>query len=169
VLGWDAERRRWSAITDFFQGVLAGALPALAVSLLTAYVTVRLALKQFYAQRWWDKRAEAYSDLLRELGALSYTFGEQWDDALWIKRLSDEERVKLSNRYKDAREKLISASAGDSYALSADTEAEIAALLKELSKNDASGNWAVDIDRWHGAVNTSLGRIREHARSELKG
>ena len=155
-------------MSDFVDGVLAGALASLAVSLITAYVTVRLALKQFHVQRWWDRKAEAYSELLSELAGLLYTFGEQWDDAVWIKRLSDEDHARLRKLYKAAREKLIRASAGGSYALSSDTRDELSSLVAELSKEDSEGNWAADIDRWHGAVASSLKQVREQARHELK-
>ena len=40
---------------------------SIVIALVTAYVTVRLSLKQFYSQRWWEKKAEAYSAIIHSL------------------------------------------------------------------------------------------------------
>ena len=54
-------------MSEITQGILIALIPALVVSIITAYVTVRLSIRQFYSQRWWDKKAEAYSQILEHL------------------------------------------------------------------------------------------------------
>lgn len=71
--------------------------PAIIISVvtaITAYITIRCSLKQFFSQRWWEKKVEAYSNIIEHLSYLQYYFGEWFDE--------DEER--LSKGYRHARE-----------------------------------------------------------------
>lgn len=42
-------------------------IPSLLVAIVTALVTVRLSLRKFYAERWWERKAEAYSRIVEAL------------------------------------------------------------------------------------------------------
>jgi hypothetical protein len=48
-------------------GSLQTILPSLIGGVVTAAVSVRLALKRFRSERWWERKAQAYSDLLLSL------------------------------------------------------------------------------------------------------
>ena len=39
----------------------------LVVAIVTSFVTVRLSLKSFVSQRWWERKAEAYSQSMEQL------------------------------------------------------------------------------------------------------
>lgn len=41
--------------------------PSLLVGIVTAQLTVRLSLRKFYAERWWERKAEAYSRIVEAL------------------------------------------------------------------------------------------------------
>jgi hypothetical protein len=43
--------------------VLSSLLPSLIVGICTAIFSVRLALRRFHAERWWERKAEAYSQI----------------------------------------------------------------------------------------------------------
>jgi len=42
-------------------------LPGLIIAVATSWVTVRLSLRRFRTERWWERKADAYSDLLEKL------------------------------------------------------------------------------------------------------
>jgi hypothetical protein len=42
-------------------------LPSLSVAILTAIVTVRLALRRFRSERWWERKAETYSQIVEAM------------------------------------------------------------------------------------------------------
>ena len=50
----------------------------LVVAIVTSVVTVRLSLKSFVSQRWWERKAEAYSQIMEQL-----SYREHYDSA-WI-------------------------------------------------------------------------------------
>lgn len=37
------------------------------LAVITAAVTVRLSLRNFYTEKWWERQAEAYSEILESL------------------------------------------------------------------------------------------------------
>jgi len=57
-------------MSEFIQDISKYLIPALFVSIITAVVTVKLSIKQFYSQRWWEKKAEAYSHIIENLSYL---------------------------------------------------------------------------------------------------
>jgi len=42
-------------------------IPSLIVAVVTAIVTVRLSLRKFYTERWWERKADAYSRIVEAL------------------------------------------------------------------------------------------------------
>lgn len=49
--------------TDWVFSLLTGII----IAIITAYFTVRFSLKQFYSQQWWQKKAEAYTNIMESL------------------------------------------------------------------------------------------------------
>lgn len=82
-------------MNTFTQGVLTGLIPSLFVSVLTAFVTVKLSTKQFFSQKWWKKNAEAYSKIIEGLSYLQYFFGEFFDETTNIKRIDYDESTEM--------------------------------------------------------------------------
>ena len=56
-------------------------LVGLVVAVVASLVTVRLSLKRFYAERWWDRKADAYT---RVIAALHQMNGRALPDQLPI-------------------------------------------------------------------------------------
>ena len=42
-------------------------IPSLIVAVVTALLTVRLSLRKFYTERWWERKADAYSRIVEAL------------------------------------------------------------------------------------------------------
>ena len=54
---------------------LAKAVVALAIALVSAFAGAHLALRRFRSERWWERKAEAYSDALRALHDVERMYG----------------------------------------------------------------------------------------------
>ncbi|MBD3341218.1 MAG: hypothetical protein GF353_19080 [Candidatus Lokiarchaeota archaeon] len=54
--------------------ITAALIPAILIALLTSYLTVRLSIKQFYSQKWWEKKAEMYSKIIEYLSYLEVEY-----------------------------------------------------------------------------------------------
>lgn len=42
-------------------------IPSLVVAVVTALLTIRLSLRKFYTERWWERKADAYSRIVEAL------------------------------------------------------------------------------------------------------
>lgn len=70
---------------------------------VTSAVTAHLAFRRFYSERWWERKAAAYVDLIEalfRLYALPVTFHSV--ELGLRKELSDEEEGELVRRYREA-------------------------------------------------------------------
>ncbi|HHT9104504.1 MAG TPA: hypothetical protein ACFYD7_01370 [Candidatus Wujingus californicus] len=47
--------------------ILIAIIPGILISFLTAFLTVRLSFKKFRHERWWDRKADLYSNILDSL------------------------------------------------------------------------------------------------------
>lgn len=68
-------------MTEFTQGIFIALIPSIIIAIIAIiapFVTVKLSLKLFYSEKWWEKKAEAYSHIVEHLSYLQYYFGEWW-------------------------------------------------------------------------------------------
>lgn len=155
-------------MSEFVQGMLIALVPALVVSVVTAYITVRLSIKQFCSQKWWEKKAEAYSQILEHLSYLQFYLGQRFNEAVGLEMLEDKDRKSLSEGYSKAKEAVTKAAAIGAYIVTEDTAIVLESLLHELGKKDSKGDWVGDIDRWYGLVKDCIVKLREYAKADLK-
>ena len=66
-------------MNEILQRILIPLFPALVASIITAIVTVKLSMKQFYSQRWWERKADIYSKLIERLSYLKYYYSDDID------------------------------------------------------------------------------------------
>jgi len=140
-------------------------IPAIVVAILTAYITVKLSMKQFYTQRWWQKKAEVYSEIIQNLALLQFYFGESYDEGIGLKKLSDDEKEKLYNDYKKAKESLIKASFVGTYIVSEATSNLVEQLVSDLKPKQS--DFVSDMDRLYGVVRDGLLKLRTQAKEDL--
>lgn len=153
-------------MNEFVQGIIA-LIPGVVISVITAYVTVQLSMKQFYSQKWWEKKTEAYSNIIEHLSYLQYYFEEWFANGIHEKELSSCDKERLSKGYSQARESIIKAFAIGAFIVSDKTTAALETLLRELEKEDQKGDWVGDINRCYGSVKECIAKIRKHAEKEL--
>ena len=154
-------------MSEFLQGIFIALIPGVIVSIITAYVTVQLSMKQFYSQRWWEKKAEAYSHIIEHLSYLQFYFGEWFNEGANIRELGDRDKERLLEGYRQARESIAKAAAIGAYIVSEDTVSALAKLLGEIEEEDPKGNWVGDMDRCYGLVKECIAKVKEYARVDL--
>jgi len=155
-------------MNELIQGILLALLPALAVSIITAYITVRLSIKQFYSQRWWDKKAEAYSQILEHLSYLRYYYEELSDDLLRADTTLDTDHTKsLNEGYRRSKESITKAAAVGEFIVSETTTKAISKLLSKLYKLYFENDLIKATDDSYEAVNECIKTVRKEAKEAL--
>jgi hypothetical protein len=54
-------------------------LPTLTIAILSPFIVVKLALKQFYSQKWWETKAASYSKILEHISNFKYALEQRFD------------------------------------------------------------------------------------------
>ena len=144
-------------------GFIKTILSALIISIITSYLTVKFSMNQFFSQRMWEKKADAYSCIIEHLSYLQYYFGEWDDEVLGIKKLEDKDRKRLYKGYSQAKESITKAAATGAYIVSEDTASALEKFLCELEKEGPMP----DFDRCYASVKNCIIKIREYAKTDL--
>ena len=155
-------------MSELVQGILIALIPALAVAIITSYVTVRLSIRQFYSQRWWDKKAEAYSQIMEHLSYLHYYFEAWYDEIEADITISQERKQELSKGYRQSRESITKAAAIGSYIVSDTTITALRSLLHKFTKSDLEGDLAAVVKNNYEAIIECMPIVREEAKKDLQ-
>jgi len=108
--------------------LLTGLIPSLIVGVCTAIITVRLSLRRFHAERWWERKAEAYSRIVEALhNAMEYCSAMS-DESLTGVEVNDDRKKQLDEAYDGAARELRKATGVGAYIISD----EVAAVLAKL-------------------------------------
>jgi len=149
--------------------VLTDLIKAIIVAVLTAFVTVKLSLKQFRSQKWWEKKAEAYSEIIGQLSYYHYFLEEYLDRELRGGAEADDERWKpLIDDARRARKSIKAAAAAGAYVVSTETAAALERLLRELDKRGRDPDWIGEIETELDAIERCIATVRKQAEADLK-
>lgn len=148
--------------------LLKNIVPALVIAILTSIITVRLSIKQFYTQKWWEKKADTYSKIIEELSYLQFYFGELFDEGIQIKHISEEEREDLYKRHKNSKQLIFKSFASGAYIISNKSIKALERLIKALEEEKTNCHFTDNYDRWYGATKECIQEIREEAKRDLK-
>lgn len=147
--------------------VVISLVPALLVASFTSWLTVRLSLRRFRAERWWDHKAEAYSRIVEALHNLVEYCSVMSDAAVHRATISDARQKELSDNYNSAYRDLRKAAGIGAYIISD----EVASTLSKLEARPRLGfedNAPWDVyDDDSAAYKKALEQIRCFAKKDL--
>jgi ABC-type nitrate/sulfonate/bicarbonate transport system substrate-binding protein len=148
--------------------VLSSLLPSLIVGICTAIFSVRLALRRFHAERWWERKAEAYSQIVEALyHAMEYCAAHSDEDTTG-QQISEEREKELSEGYVRAYRELRKATSVGAYIIS-DEVAEVLAKLEKRPRLDPKDcAWFEIYDADYQAYKTTLAEVRALAKKDLR-
>lgn len=155
-------------MNSYLDMIINNIFPAVLVAILTSIITVRLSIKQFYTQKWWEKKADTYSKIIEELSYLQFYFGELFDEGVQIKQISDEDREELRKKYKNSKQLIFKTYASGAYIISNNSIKALEELIKELDEEKPNCHFVDNYDRWYGKTKDCINKIREEAKRDLK-
>lgn len=154
-------------MSEFVKGILIGLIPALVVSVATSFLAVRLSLRQFYTSRWWERKAEAYSDIMKHLSALVFFIDELVFIRLTEESNNDTQKT-AEGSYGDEVAAIAKASAGSSYIISNAASEALSNLLAKVYENEWDGDNSVEaLGDSNDAVKSCIEVIKIQARKDL--
>lgn len=157
-------------MNDIIKGLIIALIPAAAVAVLTAKLTVNLSVEQFRTQKWWEKKSEAYSKIVSCLSRLLYCYRE------WMKaydesnprKMSDVKKSSLYDKYNLAIEEFHEAANSSVFNISEKAADTVLRLRNELEYEFDSINWFEDAKYYCELIESSIKDIKVYARDDLK-
>ena len=155
-------------MTHYFTDLLSTLLPGIIIAILTSFLTVRLSLRRFYSERWWERKAEAYSTILESL----FNIKSYVDDLITSyeenTNIPVSERDKLASRWKEGHEEIKKIAAIGTFTISEKVYACINGLRKDLKEAKRQANLYEQLCLESTALDNCLREIREFAKNDLK-
>ena len=149
---------------EIFLKILSG----VAIAGLSSWITVHLSMKRFRTEKWWEKRAEAYSNLI---GAIhdAKAFAEENLEAMQRGReLSEEEDKELRHKSKVAESEIYRAMDVGAFYLSEQALDSLRTYKKESSEAGKDHDWTLYLVEDLEATNKCLKSMIEIARDDLQ-
>jgi len=157
-----------SAFLDIIKVLSIGVVVSVVTAVVTAVVTVKLALRRFYTEKWWERKTQAYSEIIGSLVKMQICYARWEAKELEQRNLSEKAQKRINREYATAKEVLESAVAAGSFLISEKAADVLGSFLKELEKVGSPQYWFEDLERHYGEVIKCIAGMREIAKRELR-
>jgi hypothetical protein len=149
--------------------ILSSLIPSLIVGVCIAVFSVRLALRRFHAERWWERKAEAYSRIVEALyHAKEYCAARSSDEKTAGRQITPEREKELSEGYQHACRELRKAASVGAYIISDEVAKVLSALEKRPRLDPKDTAWVEIFDADYEAYKKALGDVRTLAKKDLR-
>jgi uncharacterized membrane protein YheB (UPF0754 family) len=141
---------------------------ALAIALLSAWLTVELSQRKFRDERMWDRKVQAYERIIDAFHK-SKKFSSEHLDAQFVEREVPDERDKELRRLSaEAREEIVKATDIGSFTLSVEALELLASYQRESADDDHIHTWSEHLEHDYGVTNMYLKLVIAEAKRDLK-
>ena len=123
------------SMNQFLNNMAPALVVGVLVSIVSAVITVRLALKRFRQEHWWERKAEAYSRIMEAFHDLSKYYDSLEVEALGGKVLTDERWAVIRAEYEGSLKQINKATAIGSFIISQEAAAILEAFQKRSLPN----------------------------------
>jgi hypothetical protein len=142
----------------------------LALAVFTSRLTVRLALRRFYSEKWWERKSAAYAAIIESMHHLR----EHADTNLVFetkdRKLPPEGEERLDRNLRQAMADLRKHRDIGSFVISEEAMSVLSSLFAELEKSAEIGElkgFIEYLDYRVGAVDQALAKMRDVAKRDL--
>jgi len=102
---------------EYLTHIIEVLVPGVLLSVLTAIVTVRLSLRRFYAEKWWERKDEAYCRIFEALYWLMNYYNVKYQEDIEKRRVSGDRSKQLEKQFLSADMEIEKAVAVGSFVL----------------------------------------------------
>ncbi len=138
-------------------------------AVIASFVTAKFALRRFYSEKWWEKKAEAYAAILEALHHMKRSFDEDYEAEEAGRQVPEARKKELQEKYHKADDELKKRTDIGQFVLSDEAVAELSSFQKAYDKASEAESWPQYIEESWLAINDALKRMRIIAKTELKG
>jgi len=151
-----------SAIT-----LMAAGLAFLASVIAAAVAGFTARFQRFAKERWWDRKAEAYSRIIDALSGVVYSHEEWYDAELEHRGIPDEQRNEIDEHWRKGYAELKRATAIGSFLISAQAEAALAQMWHDTGKGVHPADWFGQLESNYTTASDCLKKLVGAAKKDL--
>ena len=136
-------------------------------ALLSAFFVVKLSLRKFHAERWWEKKLEAYTSIINALHHIKNYSNTLIDAEIEGKKIPATEKENLWNNYKKSKQEIERVTDIGSFLIANKAVKTLKSFSKELDSSKNANSWFEHIDSLWGVTNDCLDAIKMIAKTDL--
>ena len=137
------------------------------VGVCTAVIAVRLSLRRFHAERWWERKADAYSRIVEALHSATEYWSAKSHEDMTGQRISEERQKQVSEDYQQGCRELSKTTGVGAYIISDEVADALARLQKRPRLDPKDCAWFEIYDAEYEAHKETLAEVRKLAKKDL--
>jgi hypothetical protein len=141
---------------------------SITVAVISSILAVRLALRRFYSEKWWERKIAAYIAIIEALHYVREHADTNLDFELRDRKIPLEASKELTEKLQEAMRQLRKQRDTGSLVISEKAVAELNRLFKELEASTATTHWQEHLEIRLAAVDKCLPEFRRIALGDLK-
>lgn len=138
------------------------------VAVVTAHLTVRLALKRFRAEKWFERRLDAYTKVIDSLHKMRLHGDQEIKMMRCGRELSDKLDEELRHMYSEGAAELRRLTDHGALVFSSEAVEILESLWSDIEAASREETWTEHIFSVDGAICSALADIRRVAKYDLK-
>lgn len=138
-----------------------------AIAVGGAFLAAHLATRRFRSEKWWERKATAYSDLVEALHRMKWYPSEHIDAAIVGRELDKDDRDDYWKQYKEARRNVWRIADASAFLVSPKVHDAIVEMERELGEARNADWWLEHAEQQYAAIQKCLVRVKDLARQEL--
>lgn len=148
---------------------LAAAGLTFVASIITVTVSAYNArMEHFARQRWWERKVQAYADIIEALADLVYYYEEHYDAEVEHQEMSDAHKAQVTEHWKRGYAAVKKATSVGTFLISSEAEAALRTMWREKGKGVHPNDFFGLVESDYVAARDCLKAVVEAAKIDLK-
>jgi hypothetical protein len=150
--------------SQFFYGLLTAGITAP----LAAWLTAQFALRRFYAEKVWERKIAAYTEIMEALHEMRQWFDTHWDAETEGRELSEQTQSRLTENYTQAEQKLQRRVDSEKWIISNECINVLESMQRKLHAADDKTDWFGHLDAGTAAIRSAMRELIPVIRRDLR-
>lgn len=138
------------------------------VAIIVAVLTVHLALRRFYTEKWWERKSAAYTAIIEALHHVRNHADTNLTFSMTGRELPETGEKELTEKLQGAMAELRKQLDIGNFVLSEEAVATMNKLMTELDASTNTNHWQEHLELKLTAVDRCLSNMRHIARKDLR-
>ena len=154
--------------TDNIVTLIAAGLAFLASLIAVIISAYNARFNRFASERWWERKAEAYTSIIDALSDLVYYYQQNFDSFVTQKELSEEKQREIKERWRKGNFEIKKATNIGAFLISPEAENALKKYWEEPTDDDYLSDWFERLARDYTKAENCLKELVLFAKQDLR-